>query len=829
MLILTVSKCKLIPKYEKNTILFINQLDYGTEMELENTLNTLPQKGDFSSSDYEYLLAINPQISAGIKVNRNEIISLKNFYLVKYEGGLVKAKSLYNDSLRNYLERNFKFEFLKNELLLSNVFSNQLLELIYKTNHHELNIIEFYSYIGLLVEIADKLKEKGYNELHLSLINYGLHIIATNRFGLECIKYKCQLNELKLKELYELSIEIDLLAKLYHYSYLESKKLNSQDLELVLNQTFSVIDSTLNIYYPIDSISLMQISMDNKRFIAIDIGFKFMDTKPLESLEYFDYVISTFGNECHWMKNYTYDVLGIVYEKLEDFDKSIYYFNLSSNIENCNEQNSADIQFSNVQLQMNYAEKVKAKMKPWEIFEIYNKQRKISLDVFKNESDHYNDYYVQSVANSIDPFIKEPIYDKTKILEILNLVSSSKSREVKRRKLIDAKNDELLDNKRITELKLKFNNFLDIENFQNPEREELFKLLLYEKMNSEDFKIVSVPNQFNIKDIKNLLNNKNEAFLDFLQYEDRLFGIQYFNNKLTVQKFDASLVDSLVRDLNQQILTKNDFSENLIQLKEIFSNKFDNKIKLLKIRSDGTLNNAPLDIIFDIPIQLVGNNVDFTEYKTQYLNSSNSAFFSFSNDSSLYSQEKRLIPELKYGFSEANEINKVLGSNSEIVSGKEMTKANFINLKHKDILHISSHAYSSKDNRYDNYFILRNSDYSLDTLYSYEISDMNNIPNVAIISACESGLGKHINGKGTYDIGRAFLNNGSQAVIKSLWKVNDKSTQVFMVQLYTYWNSGISLHNALDMTRSYMKTTEYAHPYYWAGFILEGNGQLFLN
>ena len=65
---------------------------------------------------------------------------------------------------------------------------------------------------------------------------------------------------------------------------------------------------------------------------------------------------------------------------------------------------------------------------------------------------------------------------------------------------------------------------------------------------------------------------------------------------------------------------------------------------------------------------------------------------------------------------------------------------------------------------------------------------------------------------------------GAPSVAVSLWKVQDKSTSELMVRFYgnlagSNVNKAESLRQAqLEMIRK----PEFAHPYYWAGFVLIG-------
>src|SRR5262249_27317860 len=58
--------------------------------------------------------------------------------------------------------------------------------------------------------------------------------------------------------------------------------------------------------------------------------------------------------------------------------------------------------------------------------------------------------------------------------------------------------------------------------------------------------------------------------------------------------------------------------------------------------------------------------------------------------------------------------------------------------------------------------------------------------NLAVLSACESGLGETAGGEGVYGLVRAFHIAGTRNVAASLWKVEDEATAALMVLFYRH-------------------------------------------
>lgn len=99
----------------------------------------------------------------------------------------------------------------------------------------------------------------------------------------------------------------------------------------------------------------------------------------------------------------------------------------------------------------------------------------------------------------------------------------------------------------------------------------------------------------------------------------------------------------------------------------------------------------------------------------------------------------------------------------------------------------------------------------------------------AVLSACESGLGKLLAGEGVFGLRRAFQAAGARTVIMSLWPVDDAATGQWMLSLYRKRFSerattAESVRAAnLEPLRARRARGLSAHPFYWGGFIAAGD------
>jgi MYXO-CTERM domain-containing protein len=95
---------------------------------------------------------------------------------------------------------------------------------------------------------------------------------------------------------------------------------------------------------------------------------------------------------------------------------------------------------------------------------------------------------------------------------------------------------------------------------------------------------------------------------------------------------------------------------------------------------------------------------------------------------------------------------------------------------------------------------------------------------LAVLSACETGLGQAERGEGVYGLRRALAIAGAETQVISLWRVDDAATRALMVAYYGHLRQGGGRAEALRRAQLEMLARrETSHPFYWAGFIVSGN------
>lgn len=113
-------------------------------------------------------------------------------------------------------------------------------------------------------------------------------------------------------------------------------------------------------------------------------------------------------------------------------------------------------------------------------------------------------------------------------------------------------------------------------------------------------------------------------------------------------------------------------------------------------------------------------------------------------------------------------------------------------------------------------------------LMGFEISDLILNCELVTMSACETGLGKHVAGEGVLGLPRLLMRAGADQVLMTLWKVGDKYSLALMPKFYdNFLNNGQTKAEALREAKQAMfkksdKGIFYQHPFYWAAFTLYG-------
>jgi len=108
-------------------------------------------------------------------------------------------------------------------------------------------------------------------------------------------------------------------------------------------------------------------------------------------------------------------------------------------------------------------------------------------------------------------------------------------------------------------------------------------------------------------------------------------------------------------------------------------------------------------------------------------------------------------------------------------------------------------------------------------LTASEVATLNFNSPLVVMSACETGRGETKVGEGVYGLQTAFLLAGADALLMSLFKVDDDATQELMRIFYQKWKETGDKRTAIrEAKRELRQNPKYVEPIYWGAFVMIG-------
>ena len=107
-------------------------------------------------------------------------------------------------------------------------------------------------------------------------------------------------------------------------------------------------------------------------------------------------------------------------------------------------------------------------------------------------------------------------------------------------------------------------------------------------------------------------------------------------------------------------------------------------------------------------------------------------------------------------------------------------------------------------------------------LNTFELFNLRLSGELAVLSACNTGVGKLEKGEGIISLARGFFYAGIPSVIMTLWEIEDYSSADLMAIFYQNLKLGMPTDVALQQAKlAYLASADqlHGHPYYWAGFV----------
>lgn len=180
---------------------------------------------------------------------------------------------------------------------------------------------------------------------------------------------------------------------------------------------------------------------------------------------------------------------------------------------------------------------------------------------------------------------------------------------------------------------------------------------------------------------------------------------------------------------------------------------------------------------------------------------------------------------------EAREIAKFAPQQAVLALGADASRGKFLNgdFNSYRVLHFATHGFLNQANPdlsglvlslYDEKRQSQNGFLRVIDLYSLKLN-----ADLVVLSACQTGLGKEVDGEGIIGLTRGFMFAGAGSVVSSLWKVEDAATAELMKRFYRAMLKENQLPSAaLRTAQNELRVIpRWRNPNNWAGFTLTGD------
>lgn len=468
------------------------------------------------------------------------------------------------------------------------------------------------------------------------------------------------------------------------------------------------------------------------------------------------------------------------------------------------------------------------------------------------------------------------------------LIEQSKSRalfdQIFEHQRMDLLNPEDPSSLKVLELEKRLDRkYQNLSERDGPDEELLLLELEYEAAidtliaSNIQWRNLEYPSLSNLEDTQRLLDSKS-AIISYGMTLDELYLFYISEDEVEFIPVHAEnefrqKLSTLVEQFRDGIINQEEIDELRSQSAELSRFLLDpvaeylSDIEHLVIIPDGPLHLLPFEALsmgedylierFSvkyIPSVSVYNVIEATNstnYDRDVLGVAGSGFES--GDGFYEASSQASFSTLPYALAEVDSVSSSF-KDAMILKNEEVTEATFKNIELNNFrfIHLATHGEINEFEPSQSGLILSKKT-GTELLFgedgflnAREISQLDIPAELVILSACNTGNGKVINGEGVMGLQRSFLVAGASSVMVSLWSIFDRSTPTFMNYFYdnlleieddelsfidkirmyagSYKPEFIDIKTlALQQTKIDMiNHPYYDHPVHWAPFVLTG-------
>lgn len=177
---------------------------------------------------------------------------------------------------------------------------------------------------------------------------------------------------------------------------------------------------------------------------------------------------------------------------------------------------------------------------------------------------------------------------------------------------------------------------------------------------------------------------------------------------------------------------------------------------------------------------------------------------------------------------EARTIARFGGARTEVLTGRLASERRIreVGLDRFRVMHFATHGLLDPRHPARSGLLLASEQGSNGLLSAREIYRLKLRTDLVVLAACQTARGRILAGEGVQSLARAFFHAGADAVVATLWDVNDRRSERLMTGFYARLALGDSRSAALsNAKRELLQAEPDLAPRFWAAFIVIGNGR----
>ena len=393
---------------------------------------------------------------------------------------------------------------------------------------------------------------------------------------------------------------------------------------------------------------------------------------------------------------------------------------------------------------------------------------------------------------------------------------------------------------------------------------------------SSNFKEILDMKNINIQDVTKFLS-QDELLIDIGYYDEKYYVFSIDKNQrvdlIVLNKAQSSEINQNIkkfRDDVEHIISSGEQSAKATQLSKelsssIYRTLFSNmssrisSYKNLIIAADGALRLFPFEalrdnngyIIENKNIRYIASAKEFVRAHKYNQNRAKEPITVFSDpdyDNAAGASDKtssgsddimltrslnkmNLFTRLKGFKEEENAIKAVFGDNIKIYNRENASEQNIFSITSPKVLHITTHGFFINDKKIIDPMLKSgialsgaNTKDKSGIVMALRMSGLKlSGTDMVVLSACETGVVDAKDTSAVAALPKTFIQAGAKNVMMSLWKVDDKQTVNLMSTFYEgLKDKNQPNYNVLLKNSKIEMIKQDLHPYYWAGFIING-------